>query len=141
MPHPVALCQTSRLVCHVASSLAPPSVKRRQELPFLSIHSSALRRQRRADEFLIVAGKDMAVRVGGRGPDEPVGPKRRGGFEHMRAADLAVTLRREAPQDQVALVGEEEHGFARRRQMNARAGLEVRDCVCQPHLLAVMPTK
>ena len=51
---------------------------------------SRLRYQRGANQFHIVTGEDTAIRISRRAPRALSIPKRRGGIQHMRAADLSV---------------------------------------------------
>src|SRR5258706_1092938 len=89
-----------------------------------------------ADQFRVVAGVDMAVRIGRRGPRALPFAKGRGGFQQMGAADLPVSLGRELRPDQVPSVGEEKHSIAAWRKVDARAVSKLRHGVRRPNLIA-----
>src|SRR5439155_11860312 len=97
---------------------------------------SRLRRQRGADQFLVVAGKDLAVGVGRRGPGKLSSPQNRGWFDQTRTADLAVGAGRESGENQVPLVSKEKRGITIWRQVDAGAGFQLRHVGRPPNLFA-----
>src|SRR5439155_6588556 len=67
-----------------------------------------LLRQRRADDFLVIPGKDAFVRESGMAPDDQSPETVAGRLQQMGAADFFVGFRAEAGDDQVTGFAEDE---------------------------------
>src|SRR5688572_846537 len=64
--------------------------------------------QRSTSDYCLVASEDVAVGEGGRGVDEFCLAEWPGGIDEVGAADLAITLRRELSENQIAFIGEKD---------------------------------
>src|SRR5581483_2497884 len=63
------------------------------------------------DDFLIVAGKDAAIGVGGMAPDDGPAETDADGIEELGAADFVVFLGRESGNHQIAVLAKNEEAI------------------------------
>src|SRR5262249_14452762 len=129
--------QDGRMPCSVHRDLAdrPRVMKNAGEAATCS-ESLRLCRQRSTNQFLLIACKNMTIRISRRGPGDlppSEGVKR---AQQSRAADLLVALGSQLRPNQLSPVRVEEDRVSLRSEMNARPTLEVRDLVGLPDLLA-----
>ena len=97
---------------------------------------SEIRRQRGANQFLVVTGQDASVGIAWRRPDYISAIKGVSPVQQVAARNFNITLRCQARANQIALIGEEQDGIPVWTQVDAGAILQISYTVSLPYLIA-----